>query len=88
MDMTGEPTSRIPGRKRLPTHMPVDRRPTREDATEPTLACNLESDPVPNLGAVHSQRAIVVPYQRLRAGSAMSRYIGFVPATVVFAGTQ
>lgn len=32
-----------------------------------TLACILESDPIPNLGAVHSQRAIVVEHEPVKA---------------------
>jgi hypothetical protein len=39
----------------------------RVRSTEPTLACILESDPIPNLGAVHSQRAIVVEHEPVKA---------------------
>jgi hypothetical protein len=34
---------------------------------EPMLARTLESHPIPNLGAVHSQRAIVVEHEPVEA---------------------
>jgi hypothetical protein len=40
---------------------------TREYAPPNLIACTLESHPIPNLGAVHSQRAIVVEHEPVEA---------------------